>query len=55
LIFFKMGDKKNLLGKYMYYPGKPKITKVDFRMNFSRLPNPISLDTCNQVQDSQET
>jgi hypothetical protein len=36
--FFKMGDKKILLGKYPSYPGKTKITKVNFLMNFIRLP-----------------
>jgi hypothetical protein len=38
LIIFKMGDKKIILGKQLSYPGKTKITKVNFRMNFVRLP-----------------
>jgi hypothetical protein len=29
-----MGDKRILLGKYPSYPGKIKITKVNFLMNF---------------------
>jgi hypothetical protein len=28
--FFQIGDKKILLGKYPSYPGKNKITKVNF-------------------------
>jgi hypothetical protein len=38
-IFFKMGDKKILLGIHPSYSGKTKITKVNFLMNFVRAPH----------------
>jgi hypothetical protein len=33
-----MGDKKILIGKHPLYPGKTKITRVNFLTNFVGLP-----------------
>jgi hypothetical protein len=41
-----MSDKKNLLGKYSSYPGKTKITKVSFLMNFVAPPRSRTINVC---------
>jgi hypothetical protein len=44
--FFKMGAKKILLGKYPSYPGKTKITIVNFLMNIVRAPPKAKTKKC---------